>query len=50
MMKTRDRLEEVGKNIDKNGKFMDDGKQLLNDYITAEEIWACTSCNACVEE
>lgn len=50
MMKTRDRLEEVGKNIDKNGKFIDDGKQLLNDYITSEEIWACTSCNACVEE
>ncbi|HEY9221865.1 MAG TPA: (Fe-S)-binding protein [Lutibacter sp.] len=50
MMKTRDRLEEVGKNIDKNGKFIEDGKQLLNDYITAEEIWACTSCNACVEE
>jgi len=50
MMKTRDRLEEVGKNIDKNGKFIDDGKQLLNDYISAEEIWACTSCNACVEE
>jgi heterodisulfide reductase subunit C len=50
MMKTRDRLEEVGKNIDKNGSFKDDGKQLLNDYISAEEIWACTSCNACVEE
>jgi len=50
MMKTRDRLEEVGKNIDKNGTFVDDGKQLLNDYITPEEIWACTSCNACVEE
>jgi heterodisulfide reductase subunit C len=50
MMKTRDRLEEVGKNIDKNGKFIEDGKQLLNDYISAEEIWACTSCNACVEE
>ena len=50
MMKTRDRLEEIGANIDKNGKFIDDGKQLLNDYITAEEIWACTSCNACVEE
>jgi heterodisulfide reductase subunit C len=50
MMKTRDRLEEVGGNIDKNGKFIDDGKQLLNDYIKAEEIWACTSCNACVEE
>jgi Fe-S oxidoreductase len=50
MMKTRDRLEEVGKNIDKNGEFQDDGKQLLNDYITPEELWACTSCNACVEE
>ncbi|PHS54664.1 MAG: Fe-S oxidoreductase [Lutibacter sp.] len=50
MMKTRDRLEEVGRNINKNGKFVDDGKQLLNDYITPEEIWACTSCNACVEE
>ena len=50
MMKTRDRLEEVGENIDKNGSFQDDGKQLLNDYIMPEEIWACTSCNACVEE
>lgn len=50
MMKTRDRLEEVGANIDKNGKFIDDGKQLLNDYISPEEIWACTSCNACVED
>lgn len=51
MMKTRDRMEEVGKNIDANGgKFKEDGKQLLNDYITPEELWACTSCNACVEE
>ena len=51
MMKTRDRLEEVGINIDSNkGTFKDDGKQLLNDYITPEELWACTSCNACVEE
>ena len=51
MMKTRDRLEEVGRNIDNNnGTFKDDGKQLLNDYITPEELWACTSCNACVEE
>ena len=50
MMKTRDRVEEVGKNIDKNGSFKDDGKQLLNDYIKPEELWACTSCNACVEE
>ena len=51
MMKTRDRLEEVGRNIDANkGTFKDDGKQLLNDYIRPEELWACTSCNACVEE
>lgn len=49
MMDTRDRLEEVGKNIDKNGEFKDDGKQLLDDYITREELWACTTCNACVE-
>uniref|UniRef100_UPI004049026F 4Fe-4S dicluster domain-containing protein n=2 Tax=Gelidibacter sp. TaxID=2018083 RepID=UPI004049026F len=50
MMDTRDRLEEVGKNIDANkGVFKDDGKQLLDDYITREELWACTSCNACVE-
>lgn len=50
MMDTRDRLEVVGKNIEKNGKFADDGKSLLNDYITPEELWACTSCNACTEE
>lgn len=50
MMKTRDRLEEVGKNINKNGgKFVEDGKKLVNDYITKEELWACTTCNACVE-
>ena len=50
MMDTRDRLEEVGKNIDANkGEFKDDGKQLLDNYITREELWACTTCNACVE-
>ncbi len=49
MMKTRDRLEEVGKNIDKNGKFIDDNKSLLDDYISKEELWACTTCNACVD-
>ena len=50
MMDTRDRLVEVGKNIDANkGTFVPDGKQLLGDYITNEELWACTSCNACVE-
>lgn len=50
MMDTRDRLEEVGNNIRKNGKFTDDGKKLLKDYISAEELRACTTCNACVEE
>lgn len=50
MMDTRDRVSEVGKNIDKNGSFQDDGKSLLDTYITREEIWACTSCNACVEQ
>ena len=51
MMDTRDRLEEVGRNIDANkGTFVEDGKQLLGDYILEEELWACTSCNACVEE
>lgn len=49
MMDTRDRMEEVGKNIDKHGTEYQDGKALLDDYITREEIWACTSCNACVE-
>ncbi|AFL82197.1 hypothetical protein Aeqsu_2746 [Aequorivita sublithincola DSM 14238] len=49
MMDTRDRLEEIGKNIDKHGEFKPDGKQLLDDYITREELWACTTCNACVE-
>ncbi|MBD0824503.1 (Fe-S)-binding protein [Aestuariibaculum marinum] len=50
MMDTRDRLEEVGRNIDANkGEFKDDGKQLLGDYISTEELWACTTCNACVE-
>jgi len=50
MMDTRDRLTEVGDNIRKHGKEYSDGKSLLGDYITEEEIWACTSCNACVQE
>jgi ferredoxin len=50
MMDTRDRSEEVGKNIRTNGSFLDDGKQLLKNYISVEELRACTSCNACVEE
>lgn len=49
MMKTRDRLEEVGAVINKEGEWKDDGKTLLNDHITTEELWACTTCNACVE-
>lgn len=51
MMDTRDRMEEMGSNINKNnGTFADDGKTLLRDYITEEELRACTSCQACVEE
>lgn len=49
MMDTRDRMEEIGNNIDKNRQFADDGKTLLHDYITKEELWACTSCQACVQ-
>ena len=50
MMDTRDRLQEVSKNIDANaGVFVPDGKELLKDYISTEELWACTTCNACVE-
>ena len=50
MMATRDRLEEVGKNMDLNQNFVPDNKSLLHDYITVEELRACTTCNACVEE
>jgi len=50
MMDTRDRIEEFGKNIDANGSYIEDNKKLLGDYISKEELWACTSCNACVEE
>lgn len=50
MMDTRDRMETVGKNIDKNGTFKDDGKSLLHDFISVEELRACTTCNACVQE
>lgn len=50
MMATRDRLQEVGENLTKNkGEFKDDGKQLLDNYITREELWACTTCNACTQ-
>lgn len=49
MMDTRDRLEEVGAIINEKGSFEDDGKQLLDNYILREELWACTTCNACVE-
>lgn len=50
MMATRDRLEEVGNNINKHKVFKEDGKSLLHDYISTEELRACTTCNACVEE
>lgn len=51
MMDTRDRLEEVGRNMAQNkGQFVDDGKSLYGDYISAEELRACTTCNACVQE
>lgn len=49
MMDTRDRMEEVGRNIDKTGNGFDDGKSLIDTYISREEIWACTSCNACTQ-
>lgn len=49
MMDVRDRADEVGKSIDQGGKGLEDGKSLLGDYITKEELNACTSCNACVE-
>jgi heterodisulfide reductase subunit C len=49
MMDTRDRMEEVGTNRDKHGAFEGDGKTLLHHYITPEELWACTSCQACVQ-
>jgi Fe-S oxidoreductase len=49
-MATRDRLEEVGKNMDLHKSFVSDNKSLLHDYITVEELRACTTCNACVEE
>lgn len=50
MMDTRDRLTEVGDNIKANGTFVDDSKSLIDTYICREELWACTSCNACVEQ
>jgi heterodisulfide reductase subunit C len=50
MMDTRDRIEEIGRNINTNGEFKDDGKTLLHNYISTEELRACTTCNACVQE
>lgn len=50
MMDTRDRLVEIGELKRKHGKDYEDGKSLLGDFISEEEIWACTSCNACVQE
>lgn len=50
MMDTRDRMEAIGKQIDNKVDYTTDGKTLLHDYITAEELRACTTCQACVEE
>jgi Fe-S oxidoreductase len=50
MMDTRDRMVELGDFKRKNGQDAEDGKSLLGSYITEEELWACTSCNACVQE
>jgi heterodisulfide reductase subunit C len=49
MMDTRDRMEVVGAARDANETLPDDGKTLLHDYITTEELFACTSCQACVQ-
>jgi heterodisulfide reductase subunit C len=50
MMDTRDRIEEIGANMDaNNGEFKEDGKSLVDTYVTREELWACTSCNACTD-
>lgn len=49
MMDTRDRMEDIGNSLMKGGPGLNDGKTLLNDYISKEEINACTSCHACVE-
>lgn len=49
MMDVRDRIDEVGKGIDSKGADFSDGKSLINDFITPEELWACTSCNACTD-
>jgi heterodisulfide reductase subunit C len=49
MMDTRDRIEVVGDNVAAHGPDHDDGRSLLHDHISTEELWACTTCNACVE-
>jgi ferredoxin len=50
MMDTRDRMEAIGRRMDQPGNYVPDGKSLLRDYITEEELRACTTCNACVQE
>lgn len=50
MMDTRDRAEELGRTAGPHGAVKPDGKSLLHDYISAEELRACTTCNACVQE
>ena len=50
IMDSRDRIDEIGHNMDANGgEFKPDGKSLVGSYITEEELWACTSCQACVQ-
>jgi Fe-S oxidoreductase len=50
IMDTRDRLEIVGKGVSKQGSEFDDNKALWGDFISPEELWACTTCNACTNE
>jgi len=50
MMDTRARMKQKGPGLVKEGKAFDDGNSLLGTYITEEELWACTQCNACVQE
>jgi ferredoxin len=49
MMDVRDRISDIGVELDKNPEWKGDGKFLLGNYTSEEEILACTSCNACVE-
>lgn len=50
LMNVRERMNEKGPGLVKNGKDFSDNKSLINNYISAEELWACTTCNACAQE